>query len=61
MPISPLTLMHEVSKVTPADAVIVDEAISSSQGIRHFFARADSKSFFGLRVVALAGAAGGAA
>src|SRR5206468_85618 len=37
VPISPLTLMHEVSKVTPADAVIVDEAISSSQGIRHFF------------------------
>src|SRR2546430_2197645 len=49
VPISPLTLMHEVSKVTPADAVIVDEAISSSQGIRHFFGCADSKSFFGLR------------
>src|SRR5207245_11485673 len=27
VPISPLTLMHEVAKVTPADAVIVDEAI----------------------------------
>jgi benzoylformate decarboxylase len=49
VPISPLTLMHEVSKVTPADAVIVDEAISSSQGIRHFFKCADAKSFFGLR------------
>ena len=49
VPISPLTLMHEVAKVTPADAVIVDEAISSSQGIRHFFTCADSKSFFGLR------------
>jgi len=49
VPISPLTLMHEVAKVTPADAVIVDEAISSSQGIRHFFKCADSKSFFGLR------------
>jgi benzoylformate decarboxylase len=47
--ISPLTLMHEVSKVTPPDAVIVDEAISSSQGIRHFFKCANSKSFFGLR------------
>jgi benzoylformate decarboxylase len=35
--------------VTPADAVIVDEAISSSQGIRHFFQCADAKSFFGLR------------
>src|SRR5947209_12220766 len=41
--------MHEVAKVTPADAVIVDEAISSSQGIRHFFKCADSKGFFGLR------------
>jgi benzoylformate decarboxylase len=49
VPISPLTLMHEVAKVTPTDAVIVDEAISSSQGIRHFFKCADSKSFFGLR------------
>jgi benzoylformate decarboxylase len=49
VPISPLTLMHEVAKVTPADAVIVDEAISSSQGIRHFFKCADAKSFFGLR------------
>jgi benzoylformate decarboxylase len=49
VPISPLTLMHEVAKVTPSDAVIVDEAISSSQGIRHFFQCADAKSFFGLR------------
>jgi benzoylformate decarboxylase len=49
VPISPLTLMHEVAKVTPSDAVIVDEAISSSQGIRHFFTCADAKSFFGLR------------
>ena len=49
VPIAPLTLMHEVAKVTPPDAVIVDEAISSSQGIRHFFRCADAKSFFGLR------------
>jgi len=49
LPISPLTLMHEVAKATPADAVVVDEAISSSQGIRHFFRCADAKSFFGLR------------
>src|SRR4029434_8132209 len=49
VPISPLTLMHEVAKVTPPDAVVVDEAISSSQGIRHFFKCADAKSFFGLR------------
>src|SRR2546428_2517968 len=42
VPISPLTLMHEVAKATPTDAVIVDEAISSSQGIRHFFKCADA-------------------
>ena len=49
VPISPLTLMHEVAKATPPDAVVVDEAISSSPGIRHFFTCADAKSFFGLR------------
>ncbi len=48
-PMSALTLMHEVAKATPADAVVVDEAISSSPGLRHFFTCADAKSFFGLR------------
>ncbi len=49
VPISPLTLVHEVAKGTPADAVVVDEAISSAPGIRHFFRCADAKSFYGLR------------
>ncbi len=49
VPISPLTLVHEVAKSAPADAVIVDESISSSQGVRHFFGCADAKSFFGIR------------
>jgi benzoylformate decarboxylase len=49
VPISPLTLVHEVAKSVPADAVIVDEAISSALGIRHFFTCADPKGFFGLR------------
>jgi len=49
VPVSPLTLVHEVAKSMPADAVLVDEAISSALGIRHFFTCADAKSFFGLR------------
>jgi benzoylformate decarboxylase len=49
VPIAPLTLVHEVAKHVPADAVIVDESISSSQGVRHFFRCADAKGFFGIR------------
>jgi benzoylformate decarboxylase len=49
VPISPLSLVHAVSKSAPTDAVIVDETISSAQGVRNFFPCADAKSFFGLR------------
>ena len=49
VPIAPLTLVHEVAKHVPGDAVIVDESISSSQGVRHFFRCADAKGFFGIR------------
>ena len=49
LPISPLSLVHAVAKATPDDAVVVDEAISSSNGIRTFFKCADPKSFFGIR------------
>ena len=49
VPIAPLTLVHEVAKHVPGDAVIVDESISSSQGVRHFFRCADAKAFFGIR------------
>jgi benzoylformate decarboxylase len=48
-PMSPLSLVHAVAKATPADAVVVDEAISSSNGIRTFFNCNDPKSFFSLR------------
>src|SRR5213593_1403650 len=48
-PLAPLTLVHELARCAPANAVIVDESISSSQGVRHFFRCADRKSFFGLR------------
>jgi benzoylformate decarboxylase len=49
VPMSPLSLVHAVAAVTPPDAVIVDEAISSAHGIRQFFRCADPKSFFALR------------
>ena len=49
VPMSPLSLVHAVASATPPDAVIVDEAISSSHGIRQFFRCADAKSFFSLR------------
>src|SRR5438552_8388225 len=48
-PMAPITLMHAVAQATPAGATIVDETISSSMGLRHFFKCEDSKSFFGLR------------
>jgi benzoylformate decarboxylase len=49
VPIAPISLVRAVAAVTPPDAVIVDEAISSSHGIRQFFRCADAKSFFSLR------------
>src|SRR5437879_5391867 len=49
VPIQPLTLVHELARRAPANAVIVDESISSAQGVRHFFGCADAKSFFGIR------------
>jgi benzoylformate decarboxylase len=49
VPISPLSLVHALAGATPADAVIVDESISSGHGIRELFPCADAKSFFGLR------------
>jgi benzoylformate decarboxylase len=49
VPIAPISLVRAVAAATPADAVIVDEAISSSHGIRQFFRCEDAKSFFSLR------------
>ena len=49
VPMAPLSLVHAVAAVTPPDAVIVDEAVSSAHGIRQFFRCADAKSFFSLR------------
>jgi benzoylformate decarboxylase len=48
-PMPSLTLVNELAKATPANAVLVEEAISSSPGIRDLFRCQDAKSFFGLR------------
>ncbi len=48
-PMGALALVHAVAQATPAGATIVDETISSSAGLRHFFKCEDNKSFFGLR------------
>lgn len=49
VPMSALAVVREVARHTPAEAVVVEEAISSGTGIRTFFRCADAKSFFGLR------------
>jgi benzoylformate decarboxylase len=49
VPIAPISLVRALAAATPPDAVVVDEAISSSHGIRQFFRCADAKSFFSLR------------
>jgi len=49
VPIAPLALVHALARHAPADVVVVEEAVSSSAGVRTFFRCADPKSFFGLR------------
>jgi benzoylformate decarboxylase len=48
-PMPALTLVHELARAVPDDAVLVEEAISSAPGIRDLFRCADARSFFGLR------------
>jgi benzoylformate decarboxylase len=49
IPIAPLALMQTVADSLPSEAVVVEEAISSSAGLRTFLKSEDPKSFFGLR------------
>jgi benzoylformate decarboxylase len=49
VPMSPLPLVHAVAGAVPDDVVLVEEAVSSSAGIREFFRCADAQSFYGLR------------
>lgn len=48
VPISPLVLMETLADHLPANAVVVDESISSGVGLRSLLKSEDPKSFYGL-------------
>ena len=48
-PITPLALVAAVVDALPDDAVVVEEAISSSTGIRELLGSREPRSFYGLR------------
>ena len=48
-PLSPLTLIDEITSHVPTDVTIVDESISSGVGLRDLLPCADPGSFFGIR------------
>jgi benzoylformate decarboxylase len=48
-PIQPLALIDAISEILPKDAVVVDETVSSSGGLRQLVRSDDAQSFFGLR------------
>jgi benzoylformate decarboxylase len=48
-PITPLSLVAAVVDALPADAVVVDESISSSVGLRELLGSREPRSFYGLR------------
>ncbi len=48
-PMSPLALVAAVAEALPDDAVVIDESISSSQGVRELLSSRDARAFFGLR------------
>jgi benzoylformate decarboxylase len=48
-PIHPLALMQTIGRQLPDDAVVIDETVSSGNGLRRFLRSNDAQSFFGLR------------
>ncbi len=48
-PIHPLALMQAIGRVLPANAVVIDETISSGTNLRRFLKSDDPQSFFGMR------------
>jgi benzoylformate decarboxylase len=48
-PISPLALVGAVAGAVPDEAIIVDETISSSHGVRELLRARDHRGFYGLR------------
>jgi benzoylformate decarboxylase len=48
-PVEPLALIEAMGQVLPKNAVVIDETISSSAGLRQLIASDDPQSLFGLR------------
>jgi len=49
VPVQPLALIEAIGELLPKDAVVIDEAVSSSAGLRQLVNSDDPQSFFGLR------------
>ncbi len=49
IPITPLAVVHAIAEALPSEAVVVDESISSGDGLRTLLRCQDPQSFFGLR------------
>ena len=49
IPIAPIALMGAIAAMLPANAVVIDETVSSGAGLRRLLASDDAQSFFGLR------------
>ena len=48
VPVQPLALVEAIGELLPKDAVVIDEAVSSSGGLRQLVNSDDPQSFFGL-------------
>lgn len=49
VPVQPLALINAIGEILPKDAVVIDETVSSSAGLRQLVKSDDPQSFFGLR------------
>ena len=49
LPIRPLALMQAIAEALPPEAIVIDEALSSSPGLRTLLKSDDAQSFYGLR------------
>jgi benzoylformate decarboxylase len=48
-PIRPLALLQAIGKALPGDAIVVEELLSSAEGIRELICSNDARSFYGMR------------
>ena len=48
-PVHPMAAVHAALRAMPADAIVVDESISSGNGLRELLRSSDPRSFYGIR------------